>query len=176
MIHTHIVYPEFVSTLLRRLNDFREGENTLHPEWKVKLQPLHYSKELEKACFYFFDHKEKMVDKSKDFHCDDNGRDPFDRMKKLKIKFIEESENIVSFTNGDSVYEICERWKKVQDIGKILFTRILHMLGLAIEKIKMPLLLILRNFNYFFAPLSYQIYSRKIIHYQEIYKRTTSIF
>jgi len=105
-----ITYPQFVSTLLRRLNDFREGENTLHSEWKVKLQPLQYSMELEKACFYFFDSKKNMIDRKMD-HYDDKGRSPFDRMTKLKIKYLYAGENIVSFRNGDSVYEICERWK-----------------------------------------------------------------
>jgi hypothetical protein len=128
-----ITFDQIKTTMLRRLNEMRAEETRLHPTRKLK--PLKYSDTLERAAFFFMDHKTKWFKEDGGFdsycHFDDDNNGVLDRFKLLNIKYaiVDDTvrhimdgkvifanrmacggENVV--TTNVSVYEMCEAWKK----------------------------------------------------------------
>jgi hypothetical protein len=128
-----LTFDQIKTTMLRKLNEMRAEETRLHPTRKLK--PLKYSDTLERAAFFFMDHKTKWFKEDGGFdtycHFDDDNNEVIDRFKLLNIKYaivddtvrhimdgkvifsnrmVCAGENVV--TTNASVSEMCEAWKK----------------------------------------------------------------
>jgi hypothetical protein len=150
-----LTFDQIKTTMLRKLNEMRAEETRLHPTRKLK--PLKYSDTLERAAFFFMDHKTKWFKEDGGFdsycHFDDENNGVLERYKLLHIKYAIVSDTVRHIIDGKvffdhwmscagenvvttnaSVYEMCEAWKKSPEHWVHIINRHYTHLGIAYRK------------------------------------------
>jgi len=156
---TELTFEQVKTTMLHRLNEMRAEENRRHPA--LRLKPLKYSQALERAAFFFMDHKTKWFDENgkldKYCHFDDDNNGVTDRYTLLNIKYgkidsvehfkegvtlthsrVCAGENVVG-TNG-SIYEQCETLRNSPGHWRQIIDRYHTHIGIAYRK-EVPILI-----------------------------------
>jgi hypothetical protein len=150
-----LTFEQIKTTMLRRLNEMRDEETRLHPTRKLK--PLKYSESLERAAFFFMDHKTKWFNENGGFdtycHFDDDNNGVLDRFQLLNIKYAIVSDTArhvmdgkVIYTNwkacggenvvtaNTSVYKMCDGWKNSPRHWVHIINRHYTHIGIAYRK------------------------------------------